>query len=151
MTILILVRTKYFTWRKTALISSWLVIMSMKKSTPTWGFVLPSTYPFHCIELFCQDCPTWNSKWDLWKNKKENWPEWHALPRRTRNLWGSPRLLLRGGGSPCTQAAWHSSLHRYLRYNIIAQILVSCWSFVYFLVWDFRSFFLFGFVIVLHI
>ena len=103
------------------------------------------------IELFCLDCPTWISKWDLWNNKKENLPLWHALPRRTMNLWGSPRLLLRGGGSPCTQAAWHSSLHRYLRYNIIAQILVSCWSFVYFLVWDFQSFFLFGFVIVLHI
>ena len=33
-------RTKDFTWRKTALISSWLVIMSMKKSTPTWGCIL---------------------------------------------------------------------------------------------------------------
>ena len=51
MTIWILVRTKYFTWRKTALISSWLVIMSMKKSTPTWGFVLSPTYPFNWTVL----------------------------------------------------------------------------------------------------
>ena len=87
--------------------------------------------------FFCDFFLTINQSIDfrLWDLIHQHSPWWHALPIRTRSLWGSPHPQLIGADSPCTRATWHSFLQINPRkYKWPKEDNVLCWSFVFLVV-----------------